>query len=166
VATVFAMVSMTHVPVILYASMGLPESFRYALLVRLAFLFVGFILQFAILTVALKWILAGSADRASRTGTIVPFGPVYDEFFHGRPVWRMPASLQVFHENRIMRISLESLFVRCDAARLCGESTYRYRRSGRVRDGAYRPNLFRTWRRWYLGRLQALVDVYFLVFNQ
>lgn len=79
VATVFALVSTTHVPVILYASMGLPESFRYAPLVRLAFLFGGIILQFAVLTVALKWILAGLTDkfRSFRAGRTFPGGHVY-----------------------------------------------------------------------------------------
>eukprot|EP00903_Cladosiphon_okamuranus_P019463 g17897.t1 len=93
--TLLALESMTHIPLILYASMGLPESFRYALLVRLALLFAGVSIQFAIFTVLLKWVLAG-----------------------------------------------------------------------RVTEGVYRPNVFRVWRRWYLGRLQALVDAYFLVFNQ
>lgn len=59
VGTVVALESMTHIPLILYASMGLPESFRYALLVRLALLFAGVSIQLAIFTVLLKWVLAG-----------------------------------------------------------------------------------------------------------
>ncbi|CAM9909897.1 unnamed protein product, partial [Scytosiphon promiscuus] len=38
--------------------------------------------------------------------------------------------------------------------------------AGRVSEGTYRPNAFRTWRRWYLGRLHNVVSAYFLVFNR
>lgn len=36
---------------------------------------------------------------------------------------------------------------------------------GRV-EGTYQPSAFRSWRRWYLGRLNSAVHAYFLVFNQ
>lgn len=49
---------------------------------------------------------------------------------------------------------------------LCGLLRRPCGKTGRVAEGVYRPNVFRSWRRWYLGRLQALVDAYFLVFNQ
>ncbi|CAN0057304.1 unnamed protein product [Ectocarpus sp. 6 AP-2014] len=38
--------------------------------------------------------------------------------------------------------------------------------AGRVTGGSYQPTVFQTWRRWYLGRLSALVFAYFNVFNQ
>lgn len=37
---------------------------------------------------------------------------------------------------------------------------------GCVSEGSYRTNAFRTWRRWYLGRLHTLVHTYFIVFNR
>lgn len=57
--TLVAMVAMTYIPTILYASTGLSGNFRYAFLVSLALriFFVG--IQLAIFTVAMKWLLAG-----------------------------------------------------------------------------------------------------------
>lgn len=38
--------------------------------------------------------------------------------------------------------------------------------AGRVTEGSYQPTIFQTWRRWYLGRLNAIVFAYLNVFNQ
>ncbi|CAM9321295.1 unnamed protein product, partial [Ectocarpus sp. 13 AM-2016] len=38
--------------------------------------------------------------------------------------------------------------------------------AGRVTEGSHQPTVFQAWRRWYLGRLNALVLAYFNVFNQ
>ncbi|CAB1096155.1 unnamed protein product [Ectocarpus sp. CCAP 1310/34] len=38
--------------------------------------------------------------------------------------------------------------------------------AGRVTEGSYKPNVFQTWRRWYLGRLNTFVFAYLHVFNQ
>lgn len=59
VATLMVMVSMTFVPTILYESMRISSTFRYALLVSIALRVIGVGAQLAILTVVLKWILAG-----------------------------------------------------------------------------------------------------------
>jgi len=37
---------------------------------------------------------------------------------------------------------------------------------GTVRAGPYQPSAFKSWRRWYLGRLQTLAHCYFIVFNR
>ncbi|CAM9561152.1 unnamed protein product [Ectocarpus sp. 13 AM-2016] len=38
--------------------------------------------------------------------------------------------------------------------------------AGRVIEGSYKPNVFQTWRRWYLGRLNTFVFAYLHVFNR
>jgi len=57
--TLVAMVVMTYIPTILYASTGLSGNFRYAFLVLLALRIFSVGTQVAIFTVAMKWLLAG-----------------------------------------------------------------------------------------------------------
>lgn len=57
--TLVATTAMTYIPTIFYEYLGLPGSFRYALLVRIVFVVGGVSIQLAVWTVLLKWILAG-----------------------------------------------------------------------------------------------------------
>ncbi|CAM9741072.1 unnamed protein product, partial [Ectocarpus fasciculatus] len=63
--TLVATTAMTYIPIILYKSTGLSESFRYALLVEVVFLVVGVPSQLALYTVVLKWVLAGRVAEGS-----------------------------------------------------------------------------------------------------
>ncbi|CAB1113754.1 unnamed protein product [Ectocarpus sp. CCAP 1310/34] len=94
VFTLAAVVSMTYAPTILHESMGISDAFRYSSLVSIILEIFGVGTQLALLTILLKWALAGRAE------------------------------------------------------------------------GIYQPTAFRTWRRWYLGRLHTFVQAYFLVFNR
>lgn len=75
--TLAAIISMTYVPTMLYASLGISGKFRYAFLVRLATLVAGTTIQLALFTVLAKWILAGmlgldrgDADRVHFLGCL------------------------------------------------------------------------------------------------
>lgn len=68
VGSLVATTTMTYIPTILYESLGLPENFRYALLVRIVFLVGGVSTQLAVLTALLNWVLAGIHPHSSGGG--------------------------------------------------------------------------------------------------